>query len=85
MIKYLTGLPKIEHASLTRYPSLISDILDKENVVDFISPDFSKAFDAVPHGKVLARLKTTVIKSLQPLTNWLQVGMVKGSALHRGV
>lgn len=73
-IKYLTGLPKIEHASLTRYPSLISDILDKENVVDFISPDFSEAFDAVPHEKLLARLKTTVIKSLQPLVSWLQVG-----------
>lgn len=74
MIKYPTGLPKIEHASLTRYPSLISDILDKENAVDFISPSFSEAFDAVPHGKVLARLKTTVIKSLQPLASRLQVG-----------
>lgn len=73
MIKYLTGLPKIEHASLTRYRSLISDILYKENVVDFISPKFSEAFDAVPRGKLLARLKTTVIKSLQ-LASWLQVG-----------
>jgi len=52
MIKYLTGLPKIEHASLTRYPSLISDILDKENAVDFISADFIEAFDVVPHGKL---------------------------------
>lgn len=74
MIKYLTGLPKIEHASLTRYPSLISDVLDKENVVDFISPSFSEVFDAVPHGKELARPKTTVIKSLQPLASRLQVG-----------
>lgn len=74
MIKYLTGLPKIEHASLTRYPSLISDILDKENAVDFISPNFSEAFDVVPHGKLLCRLKTMVIKSLQPLVSWLQVG-----------
>lgn len=73
MIKYLRGLPKIEHASLTRYPSLISDILDKENVVDFISSSFSEAFDAVPHGKLLARLKTSVIKSLEPLASRLQV------------
>lgn len=52
---------------------MISDILDKENAVDFISPSFSEAFDAVPHGKLLARLKTTVIKSLEPLASRLQV------------
>lgn len=52
---------------------MISDILDKENVVDFISPSFSEAFDAVPHGKLLARLKTAVIKSLEPLASRLQV------------
>ena len=48
-IKQPTGLPKIEHASLTRYPSLISEILDKENVVDFIS------WTSVKHSRGAAR------------------------------
>lgn len=66
MIMFLAGLPKIEHASLTRYPSLISDIPDKENAVDFISPGFSEAFAVEPSGKLRARPRTTVIKSCSP-------------------
>ncbi|CAM4378502.1 unnamed protein product [Caretta caretta] len=51
----------------------VTDFLDKGNTVDLIYLDFSKAFDTVPHGELLVKLKKMGInmKIERWIRNWL--------------
>ncbi|CAM4591327.1 unnamed protein product [Lepidochelys kempii] len=51
----------------------VTDFLDKGNTVDLIYLDFSKAFDTVPHGKLLDKLEKMGInmKIERWIRNWL--------------
>ncbi|CAM5149037.1 unnamed protein product [Natator depressus] len=52
----------------------VTDFLDKGNAVDLIYLDFSKAFDMVPHGELLAKLEKMGInmKIERWIRNWLK-------------
>ncbi|CAM4684360.1 unnamed protein product, partial [Lepidochelys kempii] len=52
----------------------VTDFLDKGNTVDLIYLDFSKAFDMVPHGELLAKLEKMGInmKTERWIRNWLK-------------
>lgn len=46
------------------------DFLNKSNAVDIIYLDLSKAFDTVPRGKLLAKLKRTGIDAV--IMRWIR-------------
>ncbi|CAM5171235.1 unnamed protein product [Eretmochelys imbricata] len=52
----------------------VTDFLDKGNTVDLIYLDFSKAFDTVPHGKLLDKLEKMGVnmKIERWIRNWLK-------------
>ncbi|CAM4564916.1 unnamed protein product [Lepidochelys kempii] len=52
----------------------VTDFLDKGNAVDLIYLDFSKAFDMVPHGELLAKAEKMGInmKTERWIRNWLK-------------
>ncbi|CAM5148359.1 unnamed protein product [Eretmochelys imbricata] len=52
----------------------VTDFLDKENAVDLIYLDFSKAFDMVPHGELLVKLEKMGMnmKIERWIRNWLK-------------
>ncbi|CAM4638570.1 unnamed protein product, partial [Lepidochelys kempii] len=52
----------------------VTDFLDKGNAVDLIYLDFSKAFDTMPHGKLLVKLEKVGInmKIERWIRNWLK-------------
>ncbi|CAM5077630.1 unnamed protein product [Eretmochelys imbricata] len=52
----------------------VTDFLDKGNAVDLIYLDFSKAFDTVPHGELLAKLERMGVsmKIERLIRNWLK-------------
>ncbi|CAM4404676.1 unnamed protein product [Lepidochelys olivacea] len=52
----------------------VTDFLDKGNAVDLIYLDFSKAFDAVPHGELLVKLEKMGMnmKIERWIRNWLK-------------
>lgn len=51
----------LPRATLTWYLSLITDFLDKENVIGLMVMDFSEAFDTAPHGKLSAKMEAVEI------------------------
>ncbi|CAM4715701.1 unnamed protein product [Lepidochelys kempii] len=52
----------------------VTDFLDKGNTVDLIYRNFSKAFDTVPHGELLAKLEKMGVnmKIERWIKNWLK-------------
>ena len=44
--------------------------MDKENYTDGIYTDFQKAFDTVPHKRLISKLKSFNIKN--DLINWIE-------------
>ncbi|CAM5146391.1 unnamed protein product [Natator depressus] len=71
---------KIQHGFTKGQTNLISffekvtDFLDKGNAVDLIYLNFSKAFDTVPHGELLAKLEKMGfnMKIERWIRNWLK-------------
>ena len=76
-------------SQLLEYIDWITQCINENDSVDVVYLDFKKAFDTVPHKRLLAKLEAHGVR--QPLLGWikeflsgrLQEVMVNGSASHR--
>ena len=69
-----------EYSCQSQLLSLISDILkamDNKKQVNFVLLDFCKAFDEVPHGRLLCKLKNYGIQG--DLIKWIEHWLIKHS------
>lgn len=55
--------------NLSLYSRIVSEALDKNKQVDTIFTDFKKAFDAVPHSILIAKLYSLGFRD--PILSWL--------------
>eukprot|EP00061_Rhincodon_typus_P005695 g25524.t1 len=56
--------------NLIKFFEEVTKMIDEGQVVDVIHMDFSKAFDKVPHGRLVQKVKSHLIRS--ELTRWIQ-------------
>ena len=56
--------------NLLQFIEIVTDYVDQGYPVDIIFLDFQKAFDKVPHGRLLLKVKDMDIESL--VANWIE-------------